>query len=254
MRDEILEFTKKQVDWFNEEEGELIGYDCPKCKNKGRIAYLGDDGYIFTKQCSCMPFRKAMYLAEKSGLGNTLKEYTFEKYNHDEKWQEGIFLKAKEFLTDETAHCFYIGGQNGSGKSHICTAISGWFLEKGIDVHFCFWNDIVTELKQTVMDDTDKYDTLLEKLQTATILYIDDFFKIKPTTADMDKAFQIINYRYNLCKKTGAKRFITIISSEKTLSDLVELDEAIASRIVEMSNKKYALSVEKDTNKNMRLR
>lgn len=250
----IDELTRLRVESYNNSEGDLKGYDCPKCKNRGNFLVIDERGYEVIRDCTCMQIRKLKRLAERSGLGDVLTEYTFEKYQHNEAWQANIYNIAKSFIADETAHCFFIGGQIGCGKSHICTAIVREFIGKGVDVHFCVWNNIVTALKQNIMDDTARYNADLEKLKTATVLYIDDLFKTNPTTADIDKAFQIINYRYNQAKAHRNKRYVTILSSEKTLLDLIDIDEAIASRIAEMCKRSYALSIDKDRRKNMRFR
>lgn len=248
------ELTQMRVDSYNNSVGDLKGYDCPKCKNRGNFMVINDQGFEAIRDCECMQIRKMLRLAERSGLGDVLNEYTFEKYQHDEAWQLQIYNTAQRFIEDEKAHCFFIGGQIGAGKSHICTAIVREFLRKGVDVHFTVWNDVVTALKQNIMDDKDRYNAELDKLKTSTVLYIDDFFKTNPSVADIDKAFQIINYRYNQAKSNTSKRFITILSSEKTLGNLLDIDEAIASRIAEMCKKQYALNIGKDRNKNMRFR
>lgn len=90
-------------------------------------------------------------------------------------------------------------------------------------------------------------------LQTATVLYIDDFFKTTPTVADIDKAFQIINYRYNQ-SRIANKRCITLISSERTKTELQAIDEAIATRLIEMATPYYMLTISRDVSKNLRLR
>ena len=64
---------------------------------------------------------------------------------------------------------------------------------------------------------------------------LDDFFKCgqveggvqKPTAADVNLAFEILNHRYN---NPG---FITIISSESTLDEIFSIDEAVGGRIGE---------------------
>lgn len=249
-----IKLAKMRAEYYNSLQGELKGYDCPKCKNRGHILIVDDEGHEYAKQCECIRIRQLQELAERSGLGDVLKKFVFEKYRCDEEWQQTIYNTAKQFVTDDTAHCFFIGGQIGAGKSHICTAIVREFLDKGIDVQFCVWNDVVTTLKQSIMDDRERYNEELERLKTATVLYIDDFFKTNPTTADIDKAFQIINYRYNQARANNNKRYITIISSEKITDDLIDIDEAIASRIIELCNHKYALNLPKDTKKNMRLK
>ena len=248
------QLMQMRVDSYNNSVGDLTGYDCPKCKNRGNFLVINEQGFEAMRQCECMQIRKMQWLAARSGLGDVLNEYTFEKYTHNEDWQEHIYQTAKAFIDDQSAHCFYIGGQIGSGKSHICTAIVREFINKGVDVHFCVWNDVVTSLKQNIMEDRQQYAAELEKLQTATVLYIDDFFKTNPSVADIDKAFQIINFRYNLAKANRNKRFVTIISSEKTLGQQIDIDEAIASRIAEMCQRKYYLTIERDKRKNMRFK
>ena len=63
---------KLWVDDFNNSVGDLTGYDCPLCKNKGQIAVLrpdeDDEAY---KTCECMQIRRNLH---NSGLDTVLKE------------------------------------------------------------------------------------------------------------------------------------------------------------------------------------
>lgn len=140
------------------------------------------------------------------------------------------------------------------GKSHICTGIVRELVYKGYDCYYVVWSDIVTQLKQNIMEKAEEYDSKLNRMKEAEVLYIDDFFKNEPTRADIDNAFKIINYRYNMCRNNSNSRMKTIISSEKTLKDLVLIDEAIASRISEMAQGKFLLAIGKDPEKNMRFK
>jgi DNA replication protein DnaC len=83
------------------------------------------------------------------------------------------------------------------------------------------------------------------------VLYIDDFWKTQqgtnPTPADVHLAFEIINYRYQ------DKKCVTIISCERTVKELMQIDETVGSRIFERS-KDYRLEIERDSAKNFRLR
>lgn len=246
------ELKQACVDSWNKEVGSLTGYDCPKCKNKGYIGYLDDDGNEHAKECECMKIRHYRALAQNSGLGETLKLYTLQRYMHDEPWQDYIYNKAIQFIGDKKAHCFYIGGQSGSGKTHICTAIVREFIKQYKDVQYVVWNDVVTVLKQDIIGDVENYNSTIDRLKKATVLFIDDFFKTAPTAADLDKAFQIINYRYNISRAESEKRYITIISSERLLNELTEIDAAIAGRIAELSNNTYIIGVQGGKNKDMR--
>ena len=244
---------KQKIIDYNNSVGNLKDYDCPICKNKGHILYE-KNGYEYMRDCECMSTRELIRLANESGLGDVLKEYTFAKYTHDEEWQDKIYNTAIKFISDVGANCFYIGGQVGSGKTHICTAIVRELIKQHLNVKYVIWNEIVTKLKQNIVNDTDTFKNDIESLKKVQVLYIDDLFKTDPTKADIDKAFQIINTRYNLSKSNKDTRYITIISSEKTFEELIQVDEAIASRIMEMSKKEYALSIQKDINKNIRFR
>lgn len=248
-----------------EEENTKIGYlnyadniNCDKCLNRGYFAYCEDTDlgfYKFAKPCECMKIRKLNQVMKTSGLGDLLKIYKLENYKTTESWQKSIYESAVEFINKPT-NCFYIGGQVGAGKSHICTAIVGNLVKKGysLNVKYAVWNDIVTILKQQTYEDINGYSKILNDLKNVNILFIDDLFKTEPTKTDIDKAFQIINHRYNLARTYKDECFITIISSEKTYNELSLIDESLSSRIYEMAQKKNIISISKDRNKNYRLK
>ena len=50
-------YDKMRCDWYNQSRGSLTGYDCPKCRNKGSIAYL-QDGVEMHRICQCMAIRQ----------------------------------------------------------------------------------------------------------------------------------------------------------------------------------------------------
>jgi DNA replication protein DnaC len=59
-------------------------------------------------------------------------------------------------------------------------------------------------------------------------------------------AFEILNYRY-------ANKSLTLISTEKTIDEIISLDDALGGRIYQMS-KNYSMNIAYDRNKNYRLR
>lgn len=239
-------------DIYNSSLGELTGYDCPKCNNRGYFMYI-KDGYDFLRECECLKVRRVIDLSRRCGLGDILNTCKFENYKRDEKWQEMIYATANNFI-NSNANAFYIGGQVGIGKSFICSAIVREMVLDGKDCHYAVWSDLVTKLKQNIYDDTDKYESGLERVKNVEVLYIDDLFKSPPTKSDLDIAFKIINYRYNLCRSNHNTRFVTIISSERTIGDLSEFDEAVSSRIIEMASQKFVICIDKDENKDYRVK
>lgn len=242
---------------FNERQGNLNKYDgfnCPKCKNRGGFLYLTENGYEQFKFCECSKFRDTICKLRRSGLNSSLKEKTFENFKVNTLWQEYALLKAKNFIKESGKKWFYFGGQSGCGKTHLCTAISICFLNKNKNVHYMPWRDEVTRLKSLIFNES-KYGNLMSIFKTVEILYIDDFWKTGkdlkkqmaiPPTSDINIAYEIINSRY-------ATRKITIISSEFLLREVFDIDEAIGSRIYEMSDKGgYCYNLKRDREKNYR--
>lgn len=254
----IKEELESECEEFNNTNGSMDrdGYSCSKCKNRGLFEYVikTDFGYYqVVKECECMRVHRLIQGMKESGLGDMLKIYKFANYSHDTKWQDYIFAKANDFVKMPT-NCFYIGGQVGSGKTHICTAIVGELMkQERSNIKYVVWEELATLLKQEAYDDKESYNERLDDLRNCNVLYIDDLFKTSPTPTDIKNCFNIVNYRYNLSRTYKDERYVTVISSEKTITDLIQIDEAIASRIYELANG-YCLSIGKDNKKNYRFR
>ena len=247
------DIQERRIQIMNEVKGTLTGYDCPICKNKGVIHYL-KDGYEFAKPCECMKLRDSLRRIRQSGLGDLLNEYTFDKFQTESPWQEAVKNSALKFLEDHDRKWFFIGGQVGAGKTHLCTAIVGEFLKRGISAKYMLWRDEALKLKAVVNDDT-AYSNLIKPLKTVPVLYIDDFFrtgndetgrKKAPTQGDINVAFELINYRYN-------NNLATVLSSELTVDQILFFDEAVGSRIYQRT-KEYHWDIAKDPHKNYRLK
>lgn len=216
-----------KVDSYNAQEGSLKGIDCPICKNKGTIGKWDGTGPMYMVECECMNKRRSLLRIEQSGLSPLLKSYTMDSYLPLTKKQYDIKNKAIEFADDPSAW-FVIIGKPGTGKTHICTAICGLLIEKNYSVRYMLWRDDAPKLKAHI-NDRDIYDKAMGELKSCDVLYIDDFWKGNVTDADINLSFELLNSRYNNRNK------ITIISSEKSLEDMVDIDEAIGSRIWERS-------------------
>lgn len=242
------EYAQTKVDSFNNQEGKLEGYNCRFCKNKGEIMFLRN-GYETIRECKCMDVRRTIKRIERSGLKDLMKDYTFEKFIVSSDWQRKAKAMALSFLRDYENKWFFVGGQVGCGKTHLCTALVGAFIRSGKPAHYMLWRDEVVQLKAIVTDD-EAYGKAIRKLKEIEVLYIDDFFKTErgkqPSTAEINIAFELLNYRYN------NPRLVTIISSERLIDDIIDIDEAVGSRIYQRS-KKYCMIVNYDRSKNYRL-
>lgn len=253
------ERAKQEAEYFNASAGTLDlsdGYNCDICHNKGHIlrAVESFSGSWVTvaRECDCMNVRRSIIKMNKSGLKNIIRDYTFSKFNAPEPWQQAL-KEAAQAYAKQPEGWFFIGGQSGSGKTHLCTAICREFLLGGKDVRYMLWRDDVVKLKSSV-NDPEEYTKQIELYKNVDVLYIDDLFKTGkgndgkrqcPTGADVNIAFEILNYRYNNPK------LLTIISSECTIDDILDIDEATGGRIFE---KAKVFSLKPDKTKNYRLK
>ncbi len=246
------EWAQLQADAYNKSTGnlnEFDGYNCEACKNKGYIAYVNESGYEIHRECKCMRTRKTLRLAKNSGLGDILADNTFKKFEVAEEWQKAIKEKAQAFCEDEAAKWFFIGGQVGAGKTHLCTAIAAHYIKAGFDTQYMLWVEESKKLK-SIVNEFALYKEHIEKYKNVDVLYIDDFLKTQhgeqPTKGDINLAFEILNHRL-------IENKITIISSEKTLVEILDFDEATMSRIY-LQTGNYKINIERDRKKNYRLR
>ena len=243
--------SELEAEWYNQAIGHLNendGYNCDKCNNRGDFATVDENDYVMHHPCRCANIRAALKRAKASGLGDVLTDCTFDKFKTAEAWQQKIKEIAQTFCTDETAKWFFIGGQVGSGKTHLCTAICGHYIKVGLNVRYMLWAEDSKRLKAVINDNS--YQDLINDFKKAEVLYIDDFLKVKkgesPTPADINLAFEIINHRLL------DKQKITVISSEKTLDEMLDYDEGAISRISQKSGD-YKINIGKDRSKNYRL-
>lgn len=205
------------------------------------IVWQGEGGSVKTKRCKCMDQRVSLRRIERSGMKDMLKRYTFQTYETPDAARVRVKVTAEKF-TEADDGWFYIAGQSGSGKTHICTAICSRLIERGRDVYYMKWRDESRNLKALI--NSDEIEPALDRLKKVAVLYIDDFFKGGNNEADVRLAFEILNARYNDSKLR------TVISSEVDMEQLLQIDEALGGRIYERS-KGFRLSA---PNENWRLK
>lgn len=237
--DSRRKLVRDRVEAYNAVSEEPNGYNCPICKNKLYINKIAEDGLDdYFVSCECVPIRQA--LKKQTGLDVILAKYSFANYKCKEVWQTKIRDNALKYA-DNPQGWFFVGGNVGSGKTHIAVAILGRMHENKKKIEYCNWREMSTILKASV--NTEVYQNLTYPYKAQNLLLIDDFLKGDATPADIKLAYEILNFRYN-------QGYPTILTSEHSIGDILEVDEAIGSRIVEMSKgNTYKVNA-----KNMRLR
>jgi DNA replication protein DnaC len=240
-------YEQKRADQYNLMEGGLDGYSCPICKNKGFVAGVRHNSVYdywewVLRSCSCTTMRNSANDLKASGLP-TLDRYTLDKYETKEKWQKEFLELAERYRDERGNHWFFVGGQSGAGKTHICTALCVALISSGKK---CMYMDWVTEgrrLASIVMQDED-YSKAINHYKKCDVLYIDDLYKGGVTAGILRLAFELINARYFAGKTT-------IISSQFTLPAVEKADQAVAGRIREMCED-FVYNIADDENKNYR--
>lgn len=247
------EKAKREADILNAQQGKLSDYDCKLCKNKGAVYraikrdFCGTETFeVVSRPCECLKVRAEIRRIKKSGLARLIERYNFGTYIVKSEWQAYIKKCAEDFANNPV-DWFYIGGQSGCGKTHICTAIIGSLLKQGRSARYMLWGDDITAIKQAVTN-AEQYEKLMSNVKNAGVLYIDDFFKTRSgegiSNADVNTTFKIINHRYN-------EQLPTVISSELSINEIAAIDEALGSRIAEMT-RTHKIYISKDKNKNQR--
>lgn len=234
-------YLEEKVKAYNSTTGKLTGYNCKECLNRGCIAEI-KNGIEVMSECKCMKKRRALKRLQQSGLAANIRSKTFSSFKADEPFQQQIKQKASEFVRSYKENWFFIGGQNGCGKTHICTAISGQLLKLGESLSYMLWVEESTILKAKINEP--EYKSLISVYQKVDVLYIDDLFKKTATSSDIRLAYQILDYRYR-------NSMCTIISSERLLNEIYIIDEAIGGRISETAIK---INIPKNRKKDYRLK
>lgn len=244
----VEEREQIKCDWYNETPGDLHlkdGIECDECKNKGYIhIYL--NGEIMARECKCMKKRKVIRKAKNSGLGDYLNKRA-KDYLVTQSWQEQNKSVMIKYCSLNPTNWFITCGQSGSGKTLMCSIIANNLLfNLGQEVIYITWTDFISRLKRDMMsDNTEEVNKYLDEIKNVEILFIDELLK-KYNETDLKYIIEIINYRYQNDKKT-------IITSENSIDDLLNIDEATFGRVIEKCGE-FVLEIEKDRAKNYRLR
>ena len=245
------ERAEMNAKWYNDREGDLQFVECPKCKNKGQImkvvfADIYNDYTTCLYECECMSKRRVLRKAQKSGLGEYLDK-RFNDYIAAEDWQKNIKIKAIEYCKSENNYWFVTLGQSGAGKTLISSIIANYLLLKQEKtVIYITWTDFISRLKRDMMsDNSDEVSAYLDEIKNVEVLYIDELLK-KYNETDLKYIIEIINYRYTNNLKT-------IISSERNIDELLDIDEATFGRVIEKADR-FIINIPKDKKKNYRLK
>lgn len=205
--------------------------------------------YDVAVPCRCLEVKKAERQIKASGMDKQFDMYSLRNFDGSREPWATMLNAAKRFLAladkGVLSDWFYIGGQSGAGKTHICAALCKELLLRGYPIRHMLWRDTGRRLKSLANDES--YGDEIGQFKQAKVLYIDDLFKGNPTDGDYNLAFELIDHRYT------RPELITIISSESYLPDIIDKDAAIGGRINQRAYK-FSLAIQRKDDSNFRLR
>lgn len=234
-----------QCDAENAVKGKMKLIDCPLCNNKGVISTV-KDGEIITQECKCMQKRLFIERLSANGLDKLSQSKKFSTFNAKAPFQQEMQKLVYNYAVSDIDNWLYIGGQRGSGKTHLCIAATVK-LSRRYNVQYFVWEDNADELTSGSYYSEDERRRKINMIKNAEVLYIDDFLrKTEPKEKEIRLAFEIINYRYN-------RNLRTIITSEKNIQELYHnIDSAIAGRIAEKCGT-FKYTIQPDPSKDYRI-
>ncbi|MBN3369118.1 MerR family transcriptional regulator [Clostridium botulinum] len=215
-----------------------VDYKCDKCQDTTFIKTK--DGFT---RCECykkdLTKRRWAHFGIDPSKVKRISEYAV--YSDITKRAKQVAIDyIRDYTTIKTKEGNNLAflGQPGSGKSHLAIAIGENLINNGIctNVVYMPYEEAMRELKANTMNDS--YMKLTKRYTECELLIIDDLFKEKIkngklvgelTESDIKHIQPIINQRYLNCKPT-------IYNSELTPELLINLDQALAGRILEKSN------------------
>lgn len=256
-----LELLKQQIKADNDKVGHLNkvdGINCNICKNKGYIVVAGDNNLPVCRECKCIKERKKSQQQKECGLGKRFADFTFNKFEINSDWQKIMLDKAQDFCYNgvKKGRWIYYSGSSGSGKTSICSAICNELIKQGYDVKYYSWRVVINNIKDMnrASERLREKENLIKTMQNCDVLYIDDLLKTLIsysdkqllTAADVNITRDILEYRYVNFKPT-------ILSGEYLPSEIVNIDDALGSRIIQMCKPDYLISLT-GKGKNQRLK
>ncbi|WFE15330.1 ATP-binding protein [Bacillus atrophaeus] len=226
---------------------EKAEYDCPICKDQ--LGYLEDrDGYEVWVRCKCVEWRRIRRLMNSSDITAEFEKLQFKNFTKEGKpdviadaYECAVdYYKDFENIRGGRKNSMALLGQPGSGKTHLLTAVANKLIKSNnVPVQYFPYIEGFNDLK----DDFDKLEEKLKRMKEVDVLLVDDMFKPvggKPRATEwqLEQMYSVINYRYLNHKPL-------LISSELDIERIVQIDEALGTRIYEMCSD-YIVIIEGD--------
>jgi DNA replication protein DnaC len=238
-------------------------HKCPKCKDEeGYIVKVPDiivrngetleimrDAWKF---CECKEERSIERTFKTSKITLEFQKKNFDAFSLENRpasirqayQMARIYANGFDKIRETRSNSICMLGNVGSGKTHLLAAVANDLMSLNIKVLYFPWVEGFNEIK----DDLSLTEERINRMQKVDLLFIDDMWKGRkePTPFQIEQAFAVINYRY-------MEKLPVLISSERDIDQMCDIDEAIGSRINEMC-KDFRIILKGGREMNYRLR
>lgn len=207
-------------------------YQCQDCQDRGIIL----DGDNVAHVCHCQEQRRLEKLFKSSQITPAFKAKSFSKFivANRPPVVRAMYECARDYaakfrgLQGLDNNWLVLLGEAGAGKTHLSMAVANHLLAHGVTVLYFQHVEGIGELKDALKKQgEERINAKLDQMKKTNLLVWDDlFWKKEPRDFEIEIAFEVLNYRYlNLLP--------TIITSNRTPQELLEINDTIGSRIME---------------------
>ncbi|RKH77003.1 AAA family ATPase [Corallococcus sp. AB032C] len=202
-------------------------YKCEKCRDLGIIFVDNSTARV----CECIVQRKIERIFKASEITEAFRGLNFSNFSLDHRPQivQDAFKCAVKYVKSfpgikhSRRNSIALLGNPGAGKTHLLTAVANNLIRNQVEVLYFPYREGFDEIK----DDLESLEQKCDRMKSVEVLFIDDLFKRGATEFEIKTMYSVINYRYLNHKPI-------MVSSECLEDDLLEIDEALGSRIIEM--------------------
>lgn len=197
--------------------------ECEVCRDKEWVFWKDEAGEMQMKPCICQLKKRAKKFMMLSGISNSYESKSFDNFVSDDLETKTAKETALKYARDFRGKNLLLTGLTGSGKTHLAIAVIKAIIDQGVMAKYVGYRDLANEIKYSGDQERTKR---LKKYTESTILLIDDLYKGKPSDADINVLYEVINDRYT-------KRLGTVITTELSINEINDIESSIAGRLVE---------------------
>ena len=197
--------------------------ECEVCRDKEWVFWKDEHGEMQMKPCICQLKKQAKKFMMLSGISKSYESKSFDNFVSDDLETKKAKQTALKYAQDFRGKNLILTGLTGSGKTHLAIGVIKRIIDQGVMAKYVGYRDLVNDIKFSGDEERTKR---LKKYTGSTIIFIDDLFKGKPSEADINVLYEVINERYT-------KRLGTIITTELSINQINDIEPSIAGRLVE---------------------